>query len=169
MDVKEIKAIAKSNDLGVAIVGNQVFEASKYAPGLRVFSTKKWLFLNHYINEMPLSEAAEKVGMTLEQAQEFVSSPLAVKWLERQSVVRAARQKWEGGGEWWVVGDECLDGKKHLSKDQQIVFQAFGDRVAVKPRGDTEQVKTVINFNFTAQDVREAMKREQTFDTEEVA
>lgn len=166
LDQREIKAIAKSNELGVAVVGNRVFEVSKYGHGLRVFPAKKWLLLNHYASEIPLDECARKVGMTLEQAEEFVGSPMAVEWLERQAVVQAKRQKWEGGGEWVLMGDECLEGRKHLSKDQQIVFQAFGDRFMPKARPDTESNKTTINFNFTMADVKEAFDRERAYDTQ---
>lgn len=165
-NLPEIKALAKSNELGVAVVGNRVFEVSKYSKGMRVFPAKKWLLLNHYASEMPLDECAEKVGMPLDQAEDFITSPMATEWLERQAVVQAVRQKWERGDEWWLVGDKCLEGQKHLAKDQQIVFQAFGDRVVAKPRGESENTKTVINFNFTAQDVKEAFAREKAYETQ---
>lgn len=168
-DPREIKALAKANELGVAVVGNRVFEASKYSKGMTVFPTKKWLLLNHYSDEMPLSEAAQKVGMALEEAEVFIDSPMATEWLERQAVIKAKRQKWSDGGEWVVMGDECLEGKKHLAKDQQIVFQAFGDRFMPKKSGGSDEAKTVINFNFTAADVKEAFEREQSFDTEATA
>lgn len=165
MDEKEIKALAKSNELGIAVVGNRVFEASKYVPGLRVFPTKKWLLLAHYADEMPLNEAAEKVGMTLVQAEEFIDSPMAVSWLERQATIKAARQKWEGGGEWLLKGDECLEGKRHLAKDQQVVFMALGERFAPKPKRE-EEAKTVINFNFSPESVRAAIERQSAIDAE---
>jgi hypothetical protein len=163
---QEIRAIAKSNDLGVAVVGNRVFEVSKYARGMRVFPAKKWLLLNHYASEMPLEECAAKVGMPLEQAEDFIQSPMATEWLERQAVIQAKKQKWADGGEWVALGDECLEGRKHLAKDQQIVFQAFGDRFMPKSRGDNSEAKTVINFNFTAADVKEAMAREKAYETQ---
>jgi molybdenum-dependent DNA-binding transcriptional regulator ModE len=168
-DQHEIKALAKANELGVAVVGDRVFEVSKYSKGMTAFPTKKWLLLNHYADEMPLSEAARKVGMPLDQAADFIDSPMAVEWLERQAVIKAKRQKWSDGGEWIRLGDECLEGKKHLAKDQQIVFQAFGDRFMPKAKSDGAESKTVINFNFTAQDVKEAFSRERSFDTEATA
>jgi hypothetical protein len=165
MDLKEAKSLAKENDLKIAVVGNRVFEASQYAPELRVFPTKKWLFLNHYADEMPLSEAADKVGMTVEEAERFLETDKAKEWLERRAVIQYAKQKWSDGGEWVVTGEECLEGKKHLAKDQQIVFQAFGERFM--PKAKTEQKgNTTINFNFSAEAVKAAIERQTVIDAE---
>ena len=165
MDLREIKSLAKGNELGVAVVGNRVFEASKYAPGLRVFPTKKWLFLNHYAQEVPIEEAALKAGISVEEAERFIETPLAKGWLERRAVIESARQKWADGGEWVALGDDCLEGKRHLSKDQQVVFQAFGDRFNSKQRAESRG-ETVINVNFSAQAVEAAIARQQAIEAE---
>lgn len=162
---QEIKAMAKAKENGVAIVGNQVYEGSKYASDLLHFTRQKYLLLNHYHAGMPLQEAADKVHMELDKASEFIDSPKAVKWLEREAVKDYARQKWADGGEWVVMGDDCLEGKKHLSKDQQIVFQAFGDRFLPKSK-EASQVQPKIVINIDAGAVQDAMRRQNAIDAE---
>lgn len=164
-DQKEIKEIAKLNGSGVAIIGNRVYEASTYSPHLNSFTRQKYLLLSHYHAGVSLVEAAAKVGMELEAANDFIDSPKAIEWLERQAVKDYARQKWADGGEWLVVGDETLSGKRHLAKDQQVVFQAFGDRFCPKKvSSDSNQPQITINIDPGA--VKEAFRRQEFIDAE---
>ena len=166
-DNREIKAVAKARENGVAIVGNQVFEGSKYAPHLYQFTRQKYLLLNHYHAGLPLEEAALKVNMDIEDAARFIDSPKAVEWLEKEAILDYKKQKWADGREWISVGDDCIEGRKHLAKDQQVIFSAFGERFAPKPRGEMGDGKrTVINFNFTPESVKEALARQNIIDAE---
>lgn len=165
-DHQAIKAIAKERDTNVVVIGNRVYEASEYAPDLVCNTRQKYLLLNHYHAGLPLAECASKVNMDLDKAAEFIDSPKAVAWLQREAVKDYAKQKWADGGEWVLAGDECLEGKKHLAKDQQVVFQAFGERFFPKKKETSEGSKTVINFNFSAKDVQDAFRRQESIDAE---
>lgn len=165
-DQQEVKAMAKAREHGIVILGNQVFEGSKYSPEIVHFTRQKYLLLNHYHAGLTLAEAAAKVTMDLEEAAEFIDSPKAVAWLEREALKDYTKRKWADGGEWILAGDECLQGKRHLAKDQQIVFQAFGDRFMPKSKESGDEKKTVINFNFTAEAVKEAFQRQTAIEAE---
>lgn len=162
----DVRQIAQSNGASVVLVGNRVYEASKYAPEIIHFTKEKYLFLNRYFDGMELAEAAQKSGMTAEDAGTFVETPKAVDWLRRRAVREYIRKDWEGGGKWWEMGDKVMKGEKHFSKDQQVVYMAFAERCAPKPRSEDSQPKTVINFNFSAKDVEEAFKRQSAIDAE---
>lgn len=162
-----MEEIAKQDGTKVVVVGNRVYDASQLVPSVVHFTRSQYLFLNHYKLGVPLEEAADKSGMTVEDAERFLRRSKTRAWLEDRALKDHIRNEWAEGGKWWQMGDDCLEGKKHLSKDQQVVFMAFGDRVCPKKSDTSDQSKTTINFNFSADDVREAFKREQSFDTEQ--
>lgn len=160
-------AAAKSEGTKVLIVGNRVYDASQLIPSVVHFTRSQYLFLQNYRLGVTLDEAAQKSGLTPTEAETFLQKPKTVAWLQDRAVKDHIRNEWAEGGKWWEMGDACLEGKKHLSKDQQVVFMAFGERVCPKPRVDAdEKSRTVINFNFSANDVKEAFQREKAFDTE---
>lgn len=149
------------------VLGNRVYDASQLVPSLVHFTRPQYLFLQNYRLGVTVSEAAGKSGMTTDEAERFLEKPKTVAWLQDRATKDHIRNEWAEGGKWWEMGDQCLEGKKHLSKDQQVVFMAFGERVCPKPRVDSEQqAKTVINFNFSAQDVKDAFRREQAIESE---
>lgn len=163
---QEVKAMAKQLDTNIVMVGNRVYEACQYTPEISPFTRQKFLLLAHYHSGISLQEAADKVNMDLTDAANFVDSPKAVEWLQKKALRDYAKQEWEDGGKWIEMGDDCLSGKKHLAKDQQIVFQAFGERFFPKKKEASEGAKTVINFNFSAEAVKEAFRRQEAIDTE---
>lgn len=166
---KDVEQMAKVDGAKVLIVGNRVYDASQLVPSVVHFTRSQYLFLNHYRLGITIDEAALKAGMTPDEADRFLERPKTRAWLEDRATKDHIRNEWAEGGKWWEMGDKCLNGEKHLSKDQQVVFMAFGERVCPKPRAtDENQTKTVINFNFSVEDVKEAFKREQAFETEEL-
>lgn len=164
-NLQEIKELAKAGNSSVIMVGNRVYEASKYAPEIVHFSSQKYLFLNHYHSGMTIEEAAEKSKMGVEEAEVFLETPKAIEYLKKRAIRDYIRKDYEEG-KWVEVGNECLEGRKHLAKDQQIVFQAFGDRFEPKPRGEGGEAKTVVNFNFSPESVKEAFRRQESIETE---
>lgn len=167
IDKKEIESLARADGTKVAVLGNHVYDASQLVPSLVHFTRQQYLFLQHYRLGIPLEEAAAKANMTAEDADKFLLKPKTVAWLQDRAVKDHIRNEWAEGGKWWEMGNDCLDGKKHLSKDQQVVFMAFGERVCPKPRvAENDGGKTVIHFNFSADDVKQAFLREQSFEAE---
>lgn len=166
MDQKDVTALARSVGDDVLVVGNRVYDASQLVPSVVHFTRKQYLFLNAYRFGVPLEEAAQKSDMTTEEAERFLVRPKTVAWLEDRALKDHIRNEWAEGGKWWKMGDECLEGKKHLSKDQQVVFLAFGDRVCPKTKETSETNKTTINFNFSPESVKEARRRQEAIETE---
>ncbi len=153
------------NSANVVVVGNQVYEASTFAPEVVQFTRQKYLFLHHFYSGIPLLEAALKVGMEPCDAEAFVATPKAVEWLQKRAIRDYIRQDWEGGGKWIEMGEKVLNGERRLSKDQQVVYMAFADRFFPKAKSDIGENVTV-NFNFSAADVKEAFARERAYETE---
>jgi len=161
----EVKQLAKEGGSSVVMVGNRVYEASKYAPELVHFTNQKYLFLNHYYNGVSIEESAVKSGLDLTEAESFVDSPKACEWLRKRAIRDFIRRDYEEG-KWLEIADACVEGRKQLRKDQQVAFSALGERFAPKPKVNTDGAKTVINFNFTAKDVDDAFKRQASIDAE---
>lgn len=150
----------------VVCVGNMVYEGSSFAPEVVSFTRQKYLFLNHFHSGMSLVEAAVKVGLEPADAEAFVQTPKAVEWLQKRAIRDYIRQEWADGGKWIEMGDKVLNGERKLSKDQQVVYMAFADRFFPKAKTDGADKSVTINFNFTADDVKEAFNREQAFEAE---
>lgn len=164
-DLVQVKEMAKSGGSSVVMVGNRVYEASKYAPELVHFTNQKYLFLNHYYNGISIEESAVKANLDLAEAEVFVDSPKATEWLRKRAIRDFIRRDYEEG-KWLEIADACVEGRKQLRKDQQVAFSALGERFAPKPKTQDAGVKTVINFNFTAKDVEDAFKRQASIDAE---
>ncbi len=164
---EDLKALVKANDgaKGV-VVGNQVYEPLTFAPQIVRFTRKQYLFLHHYRLGIPLEQAAEKADMAAQTAIHFLEKEDTIAWLTDRAAKDHIRNEWQEPGKWWEMGNEVLEGRKHLSKDQQVVYMAFGERIAPKPKIVEDNSKTTINFNFTAEDVKEAFKRQESIDAE---
>lgn len=144
-----------------------MYDPSQLVPSVIHFTRNQYLFLQTYRLGVPFEEAAEKAHMTAEEAERFLAKPKTIEWLQDRAMKDHIRNEWAEGGKWWEMGNECLEGRKHLSKDQQIVFQAFGDRVCPKPKqNEEERTKTIINFNFSPESVKEAFQRQKAIEGE---
>lgn len=152
---------------GIAVVGNTVYDPLIFQPGLVKFTRKQYLFLNAYRLGTPIQEACLKSDLTVEQADRFLKKPMTVQWLQDRAKKDHIRNEWHEPGKWWEMGDAVLNGERKLSKDQQIVFMAFGDRVCPKEKVTVEGSKgPTINFNFGADAVKEAFKRQEIIEAE---
>lgn len=164
---KEVEDAAKADGTKVLVVGNRVYDASQLIPSVVHFTRNQYLFLQNYRLGTPIEEAASKAHMTPEDADRFLQKPKTVAWLEDRAIKDHIRNEWAEPGKWWEMGDQVLKGEKHLSKDQQVVYMAFGERIAPKPR---EQGSTgsgpVINFNFSAEAVKQAFERQKSIESE---
>lgn len=165
-DQSEVKLAAKLDGTKVLVLGNQVYDASQIVPSLVHFTRAQYIFLIAYRLGVPLAEAAAKANMTPEEADRFLTRPKTVAWLQDRALKDHIRNEWAEPGKWWEMGDKVLNGEKHLSKDQQVVFMAFGERIAPKPKADFGDSKTTINFNFSPEAVKEAFRRQAAIETE---
>lgn len=164
---KEVEEAAKLDGTKVLVVGNRVYDASQLVPSVVHFTRSQYLFLQNYRLGTPLEEAALKANLTPEEADRFLDRPKTRAWLEDRAVKDHIRNEWAEPGKWWEMGDAVLKGDKHLSKDQQVVYMAFGERIAPKPRmSEDAQSKTTINFNFSPESVKEAFRRQAAIETE---
>lgn len=162
-----IENLGKTDASKALVVGSSVYDPLIFSRRLICFSRRQYLFLNVYRLGTPLAEAAAKAEMTVEQAERFLKRPKTRAWMEDRAKKDYIRNEWAESAKWWEMGDKVLNGERKLSKDQQVVYLAFGDRVCPKAKDpDGDRGKTVINFNFTANDVKEAFRREASFEAQ---
>ncbi len=166
-DASEIRALAKADGSPVLIVGNRVYDASQILPDVVHFTRQQYLFLNTYRLGVSLDEAAGKAGLTKEEATRFLDRPKTVAWLQDRALKSHIRNEWHESDKWWEVGNQCLEGTRHLAKDQQVVFLEFGKRVCPEQKSHPESSKgPTINFNFGPEAVKEAFRRQAAIDAE---
>jgi len=164
---KEVQAIARQDRSPIAIVGNSVYDPLLFSRRIVPFSRRQYLFLNAYRLGVPLAKAAEKVGWTVKQADYFLSRPNTRAWIEDRAKKDAIRDEWAESNKWVEMGNDVLEGKKHLSKDQQVVYLEFGKRFCPEQKFSPEVNKgPTINFNFSAEAVQEAFRRQNAIDAE---
>lgn len=163
----DVRAVAKQEGAPVLVVGNRVYDASMLIPDVVHFTRKQYLFLNAYRLGVPLEEAATKADMQEDEAARFLERPKTVAWLKDRAQKSYIRQEWHESDLWWQMGHECLEGKRHLSKDQQVVYLEFGKRVCPEQKSHAEAQKgPTINFNFSPEAVKEAFRRQAAIESE---
>lgn len=163
----EIKTIAKQDGAPVLVIGNRVYDASQLLPNIVHFTRKQYLFLHSYRLGIPLQEAASKAGMTDEEAERFLDKPKTVAWLQDRALKSHIRNEWHESDKWWEMGHEVLEGQRHLSKDQQVVYLEFGKRVCPEQKSHPEASKgPTIVFNFSPETVQEAFRRKAAIEAQ---
>lgn len=149
------------------VVGNRVYSPHQFDESIPNFQSKHYLFLNAYRLGVPIEDAALKADMTAEAAERFLDRKDVRAWLADRAKKDYIRNEWatDQGSKWWEMGNEVLEGRKQLRKDQQVVFQAFGDRVVPKK---TEQGGSItkIEINIDPQAVKDALIRQDAIDVE---
>lgn len=165
MDNKDLIAQGRTDATAPLIVGNTVFDPLLFAPEFVKFSRKQYLFLNAYKLGVPLEEAAAKAEMSPESANRFLDKPQTIAWLRDRALQQHIKTQWEEPGKWWTLGNDVLEGKRDLTKAQQIVFQEFGQRIVPK-KNDVGHTVTKIEINIDPNSVKEAQIRQEAIDTE---
>lgn len=166
-DANEIKALARQEGNPVLVIGNRVYDASQLIPDVVHFTRKQYLFLGSYRLGVPLKDAATKAGMEEAEAEKFLERPKTIAWLQDRAMKSHIRQEWHESDKWWEMGSQVLDGARHLSKDQQVVYLEFGKRVCPEQKQTADSSKAVtINFNFGPEAVHEAFRRQAAIEAE---
>jgi hypothetical protein len=163
----EIKSLARDEKAHPLIVGNRVFDVLPTTDDLINFTRKQYLFLQLIWRGLSTGEASEKAGYALDQAASFLETDKAKDYLQKKQLASIIAQETKNEDNWWVEVHQVRTGEKILNKGQMVALQASGDRVAPK-RNEVNQEKTkvVINFNFSAESVKEAFKRQESIDAE---
>lgn len=163
----EITQLVKDEKAHPLIVGNRVFDILPTTQELVDFTRSKYLFLQLIWRGVALPEAAEKAGLPVEDATAFKDSPKAQDYLQKKELAAIVAQEAKNPDRWWVEVHRVMEGEKVLNKGQMVVLQAQGDRVAPKrAEADGEKGKTIINFNFSAEAVKEAFRRQDVIEAE---
>lgn len=149
------------------VIGNKVFDVLPTTSDLIDFTRPKYLLLQFIYRDVPLTEASEKCGLTVEASQSFLETQKAKDYLEKKRLASIIAQETKNEDNWWVEIHQVRAGEKVLNKGQMVALQAAGDRVAPK-RNDVnvEKTKVVIQFNFSPEDVKEAFRRQDVIDAE---
>jgi len=165
-DRQTIQALGKTDATRALVVGNSVYDPLVFSRRLVHFSRRQYLFLNAYRLGVSLSEAASKSDMTVEQAERFLKRPMTRAWMEDRAKKDYIRNEWHESNKWWEMGNDVLEGKRHLAKDQQVVYLEFGKRVCPESKSSSESKGTTINFNFGPEAVQEAFRRQASIEAE---
>lgn len=166
-DMDAVKAVAKLDGAPILVVGNRVYDASQILPDVVHFTRKQYIFLNSYRLGVSIDEAADKSGLAVDEAERFLVRPKTIAWLQDRALKSHIRNEWHESDKWWEVGNECLEGKRHLAKDQQVVFLEFGKRVCPEQKTHSEKGSgPTINFNFGPEAVAEAKARQASIEAE---
>jgi hypothetical protein len=165
-ETQQARELVKTEDATRAIVvGNRVYDPLVFAPTVVQFSTKQYIFLRHYRLGVPLEVAAEKADMTPESAERFLEKESTRKWLEDRAAKDYIKNEWNESAKWWQMGDDVLEGKRELTKGQQVVFKEFGDRVVPK-KSEGSPGTTKIEINIDPKAVRDAFVRQEAIEGE---
>ena len=147
------------------VVGKDVYDPLLFSPSIVRFTAKQYVFLRYYRLGTHIKDAAEKAGLTVEQAERFLSRGDVNEWLEDRAIKDHIKKEWEEPGKWWQEGDEVMAGKKVWSKGQLEVWKAFGDRIApTRKQADSSSTKIEINIDPSA--VQEAFRRQNAIEAE---
>lgn len=166
-DRKEIQALGRTDATRALVVGNSVYDPLLFSRQLVRFSRRQYLFLNAYRLGVALQDAANKAGMTVEQAERFLKRPMTRQWMEDRAKKDYIRNEWHESNKWWEMGHEVLEGTRHLAKDQQVVYLEFGKRVCPEIKQSSEANKgPTINFNFGPEAIKEALSRQEHIEAE---
>lgn len=165
LDSKDLIAQGKTDATTPLVVGNTVFDPLVFAPEIIPFTRKQYLFLNAYRLGVLLEEACLKADMDPEAANRFLHKPKTIEWLRDRSHMQHIKTEWEEPARWWTLGHDVLEGKRDLTKAQQIVFQEFGQRIVPK-RPDVGHGTTKIEINIDPEAVRNAFVRQEAIDGE---
>lgn len=163
---KEILALGNTDATKAVVVGGSVYDPLLFSRQLIRFSRRQYLFLNAYRCGVSVADAARKSEMSVQQAEWFLKRPNTKKWLADRAQKDYIRNEWHESNKWWEMGNECLEGKRHLSKDQQVVYLEFGKRVCPEIKQVEKSTGPTINFNFGPEAVQEAFRRQQAIETE---
>ena len=162
-----IQAFGNTDSSKALIVGNSVYDPLLFDRQLLRFSRRQYLFLNTYRLGIPIAEAATKAEMTVEQADRFLKRPQTRAWLADRAKKDYIRQEWNESNKWWEMGHEVLEGKRHLSKDQQVVYLEFGKRVCPEVKAPPQESKgPTIQINIDPASVQEAFRRQASIEAE---
>lgn len=162
-----IVRLGKTDATRALVLGNSVYDPLLFSRRLVCFSRRQYLFLNAYRLGVSVAEAALKAEMNVEQAERFLKRRNTRAWLEDRAKKDYIRNEWHESNKWWEMGNDVLDGKRHLSKDQQVVYLEFGKRVCPEAKENHDSAKgTTINFNFGPEAVQEAFRRQKAIETE---
>lgn len=163
----EIASYARQAKEHPLIVGNKVFDVLPTTQDLIDFTRPKYLLLQLIHRGVPTPEAADKCGLTEDQAIAFLDTDKARDYLQKKQLASIVAQEARDPDRWWVEVHNVMEGNKILNKGQMVALQAQGDRVAPK-KNETDETKgkVVINLNFSAEAVREAFKRQESIEAE---
>lgn len=165
-DRETIQDLATQSASHPVLVGSRVYEPLTFRPEVIKFTRKQYLFLHHFKLGVELEEAAAKADMTLEQVERFLAKEDTQAWLSDRALQDHIRNEWQEPSKWWAMGNEVLEGRRHLSKDQQVVFAMFGDRVCPKAKESSDSGAKNIVINIDPGAVQEAFRRQNAIDAD---
>lgn len=162
----DIKQLARSEKEHPVIIGNRVFDVLPTTQELVFFSRPKYLLLQLIRRGLSLTEASEKSGVELDEAEAFLASPKATDYLRKKELASIIAQEAKERDNWWTTVAQVMEGTKVLNKGQMVALQAQGDRVSPKKNDVDDKAKVVINFNFSPETVHEAFRRQEAIEAQ---
>lgn len=145
---------------------------SKDSPGHKLIRLhrKQVSFLYFYGSDgLSFEEAAQKSGMSFEQASRFWRRPDVQAWLADMAAEVAVQTEWkQRPAKWWALGQKWLEAPKEKtpSKGQLEVWKEFGDRVVPKPsRGNEAGSGSKVEIHIDGAVIDYFKTRQKTIET----
>lgn len=167
-DKRALEDLGKPDAMAPVVAGDDVYDALTFAPDVVRFSRKQYQFLHAFRLGVPLSEAAAKANLSVEQAERFLNKPQTLAWLEDRALMTHIKTEWEEPAKWWAMGNEILEGTRDCSKIQLAVWENFGARIVPKKSESGGGGATNIQININPEKVREAFNRQESIDADVV-
>lgn len=162
MNKQELTAAGRENDNHPLVVGHRVFDRLLNTDDIVQFGDKKYLLLQLLLRDIPIEEAATRVGMTTEAATDFRDSEKAQLYLQDRMLAKIVAEEAKNEDRWWVRTEMVLQGKMDLSKAQTEMMKESGRRVSPIKEGGT----TKIEINIDPGAVKAAFVREKAIEAE---
>lgn len=165
---QEAKELLKNEDGKKAVFfAGRVFAPHTFSDQIPDFSSKQYVFLNHYSLKVPLEEAAEKAGLSPEQADRFLDRKDVQGWLTDRALKNHIKTEWEVPGKLYKELDDVYEGRKVLrAKAQMDALKLLAERVAPPKRNGDEHAGVTFTFNFGADSVKAAIDRQAAIEAE---
>lgn len=163
------ETLDRSNARRSLSVREDVFVPLVFHKGeLLTFKRRQIVFLDAWKPGVSLAKAAEKAGMTEDQAHRFLRTKKVRRWLHDLAREAAVQTDLSRPAKWYSMAQDWLSGKEKISEEghELEIWKELGARAVPKPSRNVSGPAPEIHINIDPGAVDRALQRQQTIDAE---